>query len=357
MNSNYITVLPAAYQPAIRTNRMRGSLISVGIHLLVIGLLLIIPSMLPEAPKETPFQHAESVHLYLIPKLQRPKPIIPVVARLNPPPIPPLRRQAVIPPVQVPKPAPQPKLSEPTLKPAPEIMASAPAIPAQPASPPPPPPARKPAAAEVFASVQTATPQVKPRETHVGDFGDINGVKPANSQSSSMLAKVGGFETAGGPEVGHRSGSGRAVSYGGAGFDSAGGTGGAGTGGTGGYGKGSGGTVQTGGFGEGYPGGQVQPTAKARPIEEKATPVEILAKPKPDYTAEARALKIEGDVSLEVVFQASGGVRVIRVVHGLGHGLDEVAVRVASEIRFRPGTRAGVPVDSKAIIRVTFELT
>ena len=54
-------------------------------------------------------------------------------------------------------------------------------------------------------------------------------------------------------------------------------------------------------------------------------PVEILFKPKPVYTDEARCKKIEGDVLLQVVFTASGEVKVERVVQGLGYGLDESA--------------------------------
>ena len=64
------------------------------------------------------------------------------------------------------------------------------------------------------------------------------------------------------------------------------------------------------------------------------TPVEILDKPRPAYTEEARRLGIEGEVQLDVVFGASGAVSVRRVVHGLGHGLDETAIAAARCIRF-----------------------
>ncbi len=56
---------------------------------------------------------------------------------------------------------------------------------------------------------------------------------------------------------------------------------------------------------------------------------EILDKPLPAYTAEARRLKIEGEVLLEVVFQASGETKVLRLIRGLGHGLDETAMAAA----------------------------
>lgn len=85
-------------------------------------------------------------------------------------------------------------------------------------------------------------------------------------------------------------------------------------------------------------------------------PVEILSKPKPAYTEEAQKLHVEGEVELEVVFTADGRIRVLRVVRGLGHGLDEAAVAAASQIRFQPARRDGVPVDHQAVLRVVFQL-
>jgi TonB family protein len=85
-------------------------------------------------------------------------------------------------------------------------------------------------------------------------------------------------------------------------------------------------------------------------------PVEILSKPRPVYTREARALQIEGEVLLAVQFSASGDVRILRVVQGLGHGLDESAATAAREILFRPARQSGAPVDSTAIVHIQFQL-
>ena len=101
-----------------------------------------------------------------------------------------------------------------------------------------------------------------------------------------------------------------------------------------------------------------QPTsARVKPAEPAMTPVEILSKPKPVYTDEARNLKLEGQVSLEVLFLSNGSMRIVRVVHGLGHGLDEAAEQAAMQVRFRPAMRGGIPVDTSATIRITFQLT
>ena len=86
------------------------------------------------------------------------------------------------------------------------------------------------------------------------------------------------------------------------------------------------------------------------------TNLEVLSKPPVQYTAEARQLRIQGDVVLRVTFTASGQVLVKGVVHSLGHGLDEEARRVAQQIRFRPATRNGQAVDLTTNITITFQL-
>jgi len=84
--------------------------------------------------------------------------------------------------------------------------------------------------------------------------------------------------------------------------------------------------------------------------------VEILSKPRPRYTTEARSAGIQGEVLLDVLFRASGESQVLRLVHGLGHGLDESAAEAARQIQFRPAGRDGLAVDSSAIVHISFEL-
>jgi TonB family protein len=87
-----------------------------------------------------------------------------------------------------------------------------------------------------------------------------------------------------------------------------------------------------------------------------STDLEVISKPPVQYTSEARQMKVQGDVVLRVTFLANGQVVVQGVVHGLGHGLDEEARRVAQQIRFRPATRDGRPVDLTTTITITFQL-
>jgi TonB family protein len=85
-------------------------------------------------------------------------------------------------------------------------------------------------------------------------------------------------------------------------------------------------------------------------------PVIVLWKPTPVYTDEARALKIQGEVLLQVEFGATGRIRILRIIRGLGHGLDEVALRAIPEIRFRPASFNEKPIDCVTRVHVTFEL-
>lgn len=115
------------------------------------------------------------------------------------------------------------------------------------------------------------------------------------------------------------------------------------------------GAVQAAGFGSGVAAAPA-PRERERRVEAPDTPVEIVSKARPVYTEQARERRIEGEVVLEVAFLADGRLRVLRVVDGLGHGLDETAVDAAKQIEFKPARRAGRAVDHTATLRVVFRL-
>lgn len=82
----------------------------------------------------------------------------------------------------------------------------------------------------------------------------------------------------------------------------------------------------------------------------------ILSQVKPKYTEEARQNKIQGKVVLSVEFRADGTIGDIRVIRGLGFGLDEKAIEAARQIRFRPAVNGGVPVTTRSRVEFTFNL-
>ncbi len=82
----------------------------------------------------------------------------------------------------------------------------------------------------------------------------------------------------------------------------------------------------------------------------------ILQEVKPDYTDDARRRSLAGDVVLEIVVKSDGRVGSVRVVQGLGAGLDQRAVEAVRQWRFSPARRFGVPVDVLVEVAVEFRL-
>jgi TonB family protein len=85
------------------------------------------------------------------------------------------------------------------------------------------------------------------------------------------------------------------------------------------------------------------------------TPPVLLSHGQPEYTSEARQLKIQGDVVLRVTITTNGDMVVHNVIHGLGHGLDESALRSAPTYKFRPATQNGQPVEYTTNIIIKFQ--
>ena len=205
-----------------------------------------------------------------------------------------------------------------------------------------------------FAGSSAAPTMVRPVEkVQTGGFGDPNGV-PArgNGQGKLVMARMGAFDMPVGAGSGNGAGGARGAhgTVASAGFGDGVAKPGNGDGRSGGKGN-----VHAGGFGDVVT-QSAGPQPRAVVSAPATTPVEILSKPKPVYTEEARRLGLQGEVLVQVLFAANGQAQVLRVVQGLGHGLDEAAVNAAGKIRFKPAQQNGRPVDSTAVVHVVFEL-
>jgi len=192
-------------------------------------------------------------------------------------------------------------------------------------------------------------------KVQTGGFGDPNGLKPSeNGKPNGKLvaAVAGSFDMPVGPGQGNGSGGAKGIkgTVASADFGNGVATPGRGDGRSNGRGN-----VQTSGFGT-QEVAQNTPHVQRMDTGPASTGVEIVDKPLPVYTQEARNLKLEGEVLLEVSFGANGQLHVNRVVKGLGHGLDEAAIAAANKMRFKPATRNGQAVDSTAIVHVVFQL-
>lgn len=209
----------------------------------------------------------------------------------------------------------------------------------------------------VFSTGSSAIPTIAaaPQKVQTGGFGDPNGVPAQETHGRPVnIAQLGSFDLPAGPGYGNGTGGARGIKgvVSSAGFGN-----GVATGDGTGRISASRGTVRQGGFGDADV--PAAPVVRPRPVEPetaKLTPVEVISKPTPAYTEEARKLRIEGEVLLEVIFETSGKVHVLRVLRGLGHGLDENAIRAAEQIRFKPALRDGQPADSTATLHVVFQL-
>jgi TonB family protein len=304
-----------------------------------LAIVVVLPMLMP--------QKLEAVRNYWVMPLDAPH----IEAWKPQPPPPP--KPAVLPRIlkQIPRPVavevPKPKIFNPVITSPKPLVAKRAAVPdatqLAKAFPEPNPP---------LSLGSSAIPTLKkPREeVQTGGFGDPGGV-PDNGKTNRNpnIAIMGAYDLPAGAGQGNgtggASGSKGVVTSTGFGNGVAIGTGG----------TGNRGAVQQTTFGD-QASVSAAPKLKPTAAVSNSRPVEILFKPKPEYTDEARAKRIEGEVLLQVIFTAAGEVKVERVVQGLGYGLESSAEAAARQIRFRPAQLEGQPIDSNAIVHITFAL-
>jgi len=340
-----------------RARRWNTFLAGLAIDLTGLLVLIAVGSRLSE---QVPVRPVASYHVTLIaPSIERtPRPAPARIIPPTPQEIAQLETPRIVPTPTIRIEPPQPQKVEPPTRelrrpepPKPELPKIA-AFTATDAAPPAPKPTQE-IKTNVFEAPKSAVATVHQpaREVQTGGFGDPNGISGQGDpkRQTVTVASVGSFDLP--------SGSGK----------------GNGTGGT----HGVSGTVRSTGFGDGVAssvprertGGSVmasgfgdmvarsgEPASQRNEKKPELQPVEIVYKPRPQYTPEARQLRLEGEVLLEVVFTASGSLHINRVVKGLGHGLDDSALSAAQHIQFRPARRDGQPYDCAALVHMVFEL-
>jgi TonB family protein len=208
----------------------------------------------------------------------------------------------------------------------------------------------------VFSSGSSATPTMAaaPQKVQTGGFGDPNGVAAQDNHGRPVtINQAGSYDLPGGPGYGNGTGGSKGARgvVASAGFGS-----GVATGDDSGRVSASRGTVRPAGFGDADIAAKTPVKTVAAESKSKTIPAEITYKPRPAYTDEGRQLKVEGEVLLDVVFTATGQIRINGVVHGLGHGLDESAIRAAQKIQFKPAMKDGQPTDFPAVLHILFQL-
>jgi TonB family protein len=101
---------------------------------------------------------------------------------------------------------------------------------------------------------------------------------------------------------------------------------------------------------------EMSAAACAQKPERDVTPPHAIFMPNPEYTEEARKKKINGTVIVSMTVTVDGTTRDIKVVKGVGYGLDEKAVAAVSRWKFSPALKDGQPIEKEITAEVAFHL-
>jgi TonB family protein len=81
-----------------------------------------------------------------------------------------------------------------------------------------------------------------------------------------------------------------------------------------------------------------------------------LKKVDPKYPPALIEERVQGEVVLYAVIRRDGSVDSIQLVHGVDEQLDANAMQALSQWKFRPATKAGIPVELEAIVHIPFHI-
>ena len=76
----------------------------------------------------------------------------------------------------------------------------------------------------------------------------------------------------------------------------------------------------------------------------------------PSYSEEARKAKVAGNVLVNLWVDTNGLPSHVRVIRGVGMGLDEKAVEAVKQYRFKPAMENGKPVLVELNVEVNFQI-
>ena len=82
----------------------------------------------------------------------------------------------------------------------------------------------------------------------------------------------------------------------------------------------------------------------------------VLFAPEPEFSEEARKAKVAGNVLVYLQVDATGRPTHVRVLRGIGLGLDEKAVEAVRQYKFKPAMENGKPVPVEMNVEVNFQI-
>jgi periplasmic protein TonB len=83
---------------------------------------------------------------------------------------------------------------------------------------------------------------------------------------------------------------------------------------------------------------------------------EVIYSVEPEFSEEARKAKVAGNVLVSLWVEPNGLPSHVRVVRGVGMGLDEKAVEAVKQYKFKPAMENGKPVEVELNIEVNFQI-
>jgi len=86
------------------------------------------------------------------------------------------------------------------------------------------------------------------------------------------------------------------------------------------------------------------------------TPPEVLYQLDPEPSEEARRKVISGTVVVKLIVTPKGEASNVRVIKGLGNGLDEKAIEAVQTWKFKPATKDGEPVAVEIAVEFDFHI-
>jgi TonB family protein len=87
------------------------------------------------------------------------------------------------------------------------------------------------------------------------------------------------------------------------------------------------------------------------------TPPRPVYSPEPQYTEQARKSNLQGTCTLGLIVEKDGYPCNIRVLKGIGMGLDENAIETVKTWKFEPAIKDGQPVRVEIAVEVSFHLS
>ncbi len=83
---------------------------------------------------------------------------------------------------------------------------------------------------------------------------------------------------------------------------------------------------------------------------------QLIFQVEPEFSEEARKAKVAGNVLVTLIVDTTGHPQRVRVLRGIGMGLDEKAIEAVKQYRFKPAMEGGKPVPVEVNVDVNFQI-